>query len=82
MFNEEIFNFDIDNIKNDLAIEGMQITDQDVNLFRKFANDEINMAQVIEEIKNQIIWTKEVYKVMWYGRKHISRKEVNVLLWK
>jgi len=55
MFNEEIFNFDIDNIKNDLAIEGMQITDQDVNLFRKFANDEINMAQVIEEIKNQII---------------------------
>ena len=24
MFNEEIFNFNIDNIKNDLAIEGME----------------------------------------------------------
>ena len=32
MFNEEIFNFNIDNIKNDLAIEGMEITDTDVNL--------------------------------------------------
>ena len=27
MFNEEVFKFDIDNIKNDLAIEGMDITE-------------------------------------------------------
>ena len=55
MFNEEIFNFNIDNIKNDLAIEGMEITDTDVNLYRQFANDEIDMPQLIDTIKNEIM---------------------------
>jgi len=55
MFNEEIFNFNIDNIRNDLAIEGMYITEQDVNLYKRFANEEINMSQLIETIKEQII---------------------------
>ena len=41
MFNEEIFNFDITNIKNDLAIEGMAISDEDITLFKQFANNEI-----------------------------------------
>lgn len=54
MFNEEIFNFNIDNIKNDLAIEGMKITDIDVNLYRQFANEEIDMPQLINTIKNEI----------------------------
>ncbi len=54
MFNEEIFNFNIDNIKNDLAIEGMEITDTDVNLYRQFANQEIDMPQLISMIKNEI----------------------------
>ena len=54
MFNEEIFNFNIDNIKNDLAIEGMAITDEDVNLFKQFANEEIDMPNLIQTIKNQI----------------------------
>ena len=54
MFNEEIFNFNIDNIKNDLAIEGMEITDIDVNLYRQFANEEIDMPQLINTIKNEI----------------------------
>ena len=54
MFNEEIFKFDIDNIKNDLAIEGMKITEQDINLYRQFANEEMDMTQLIETIKNQI----------------------------
>ena len=54
MFNEEIFKFDIDNIKNDLAIEGMEITEQDINLYRQFANEEMDMNQLIETIKNQI----------------------------
>ena len=30
MFNEEKFQFNIENIKNDLAIEGMDITENDV----------------------------------------------------
>ena len=54
MFNEEIFNFNIDNIKNDLAIEGMAITDEDVNLFKQFANEEIDMPNLIQTIKNEI----------------------------
>ena len=53
MFNEEIFKFDIDNIKNDLAIEGMEINNSDVDMFRMFASDEINMTQLIEMIKDQ-----------------------------
>ena len=53
MFNEEVFKFDIDNIKNDLAIEGMEITNADVDIYRRFANDELNMRQLIEIIKNQ-----------------------------
>ena len=51
MFNEEVFKFDIDNIKNDLAIEGMEITNADVDMYRRFANDELNMPQLIEIIK-------------------------------
>jgi len=55
VFNEEIFKFNIDNIRNDLAIEGMEITDTDVNLYRQFANEEIDMPQLINTIKNEII---------------------------
>ena len=55
MFNEEIFNFNINNIKNDLAIEGMEITDTDVNLYRQFANNEIDMLQLINTIKNEVM---------------------------
>ncbi len=55
MYNEEIFNFDINNIKNDLAIEGMSISDADINLFKQFANDEIDMPNLIETLKNEII---------------------------
>lgn len=54
MFNEEIFNFNIDNIRNDLAIEGLAITEQDVTLFRQFANDEIDMPGLIQTIKSEI----------------------------
>lgn len=54
MFNEDIFNFDINNIKNDLAIEGLTISDQDVTLFKQFANDEIDMPNLIQTIKNEI----------------------------
>ncbi len=54
MFNEEIFKFDIDNIKNDLAIEGMSISDEDVNLFKQFASDEIDMPNLIATIKNEL----------------------------
>ena len=58
MFNEDVFNFDIDNIKNDLAIEGMAISDEDVTLFKQFANEEIDMPNLIQTIKNEIVQIK------------------------
>ena len=55
MFNEEMFNFNIENIKNDLAIEGMNITENDVNMFKMFANNQVQMPELIEMLKNQPI---------------------------
>ena len=53
MYNEETFNFNIENIQNDLAIEGMAITQKDVEMFRRFANDEVAMPELIQMIKNK-----------------------------
>ena len=55
MFNEEMFKFNIENIQNDLAIEGMAITQEDVNMFKMFANEEVAMPELIEMIKNKPI---------------------------
>ena len=55
MFNEEKFNFNIENIQNDLAIEGLKITQNDINMFKMFANNEIAMPELIQMIKNQPI---------------------------
>ena len=52
MYNEETFNFNIENIQNDLAIEGMTITPNDVEMFRKFAGGEMAMPELIQMIKN------------------------------
>ena len=54
MFNEEVFKFNIDNIKNDLAIEGMNITENDVNMYRMLAENEVAMPDLINMIKEQI----------------------------
>ena len=47
MFNEEIFKFNIDNIKNDLAIEGMDITENDVNMYRMLAENEVKVVKIL-----------------------------------
>ena len=52
MFDEEIFKFNIDNIKSDLAIEGMSISDSDINIFKAFTKNEINMNEMVNMIKN------------------------------
>lgn len=54
MFNEDIFNFNIDNIKNNLAMEGLAITEEDITLFKQFANEEIDMPNLIQTIKSNI----------------------------
>lgn len=50
MFNmskEEKFEFDIANLKRDLAIENMIVTDEDVSLLKRYANNEITMPELI-----------------------------------
>ena len=46
-------NFDINNIKHDLAIEGLTISEEDVNLFKQYANEEIDMPNLIQTIKSE-----------------------------
>ena len=53
MFDEEIFKFNIENIQKDLAIEGMEITTGDIEMFKRFANDEIAMPELIQMIKEK-----------------------------
>jgi len=55
MFNEEVFKFNIENIQNDLAIEGMQITQNDINMIKMFANKEVAMPELIEMFKNESV---------------------------
>lgn len=76
MFNEEVFKFDIDNIKNDLAIEGMEITNADVDIYRRFANDELNMPQLIEIIKIKVYKIKITQKLPINKRQFLIVKSV------
>lgn len=51
MYIEEKFKYDIDNIKQDLAMEDMIVTDEHVENLKRYANNEISMDQIIEQIK-------------------------------
>ncbi len=51
MENEEKFNYDIANLKKDFAIENMQVTNEDINMLRKYNNNEITMNDMISNIK-------------------------------
>ena len=58
MFNmskDEKFNFDIANLKHDFAIENMSITDQDIEILRKFSNDEISQVEMLDIIKSNTL---------------------------
>ncbi|MCI8291049.1 MAG: hypothetical protein HFJ25_02170 [Clostridia bacterium] len=57
MFNmskEEKFNFDIANLRQDFAIENMNITDSDVEILKKYSNSEISESEMIDIIKKGI----------------------------
>lgn len=54
MLYENKFNFDIENLKKDLAIENMQVTDEDVTLLKRYHDKEITMDDIINTIKNEI----------------------------
>lgn len=52
---EKEFKLNIENIKSDLAIEGMDISQEDVNLLERYSNNEINIEDVINTIKGNTI---------------------------
>ena len=51
MAHEEKFNYDIANLKKDFAIENLQVTNEDINMLRRYNNNEITMNQMIDDIK-------------------------------
>ena len=53
MFNmskEEKFNFYIENLKQDFAIENMNFTDSDIEILKRYSNDEISQSEMINNI--------------------------------
>lgn len=57
MFNmskEEKFNFDIANLKQDFAIENMNITASDIEILKRYSNQEISESEIIDIIKKGI----------------------------
>lgn len=51
MTKEEKFDFDIANLKQDLAIEDMYVTEEDVALLQRYFKKEITMNEMIDMIK-------------------------------
>ena len=50
MSKEEKFNFDIENLKQDFAIENMNVTDSDIEILKRYSNDEISQSEMINNI--------------------------------
>ncbi len=55
MSKDEKFEFDIANLKKDLAIENMNVNNDDIELLRRYSNNEITMTEMIDVIKKSII---------------------------
>lgn len=53
MSNEEKFQFDIENIKKDFAIEDMTVSENVINLLKKYNNNEITIDNVVNYIINE-----------------------------
>ena len=51
MFNEKKFKFDIENLKQDLAIEDMYVTEEDISLLRDYQEQKITEQDMINKIK-------------------------------
>lgn len=58
MFNmskDEKFNFDIANLKQDFAIENMNVSDEDFEILKRYSNDEISESEMINIITNNTL---------------------------
>lgn len=57
MFNmskQEKFDFDIANLKQDFAIENINVTDADIQVLKRYSNNEITMEEMINIIKKGV----------------------------
>lgn len=48
---EEKFIFDIANLKKDLGIENMVVTNEDIDMLKRYNNNEFTMNEMIDNIK-------------------------------
>ena len=55
MTHDEKFDFDIANLKNDLAMENMVVEQEDIDLLKKYSNNEITMNEMINIIKKDLV---------------------------
>lgn len=55
MLKEDQFNFEIANLKKDLAIENMVMTSEDIDMLRKYNNNELTMSEMINNIKKSFM---------------------------
>lgn len=51
----EKFKIDIENIKSDLKIEGMHLSDADIKLLEMYSDKKINEEQLINTIKQNTL---------------------------
>lgn len=49
------FNYDIENMKKDFEIENMQVTAEDIDMLRRYNNNEMSMSDMISSIKKSFI---------------------------
>lgn len=49
------FNYDIENMKKDFEIENMQVTAEDIDMLRRYNNNEMSMSDMISFIKKSFI---------------------------
>ena len=55
MSSEEKFEFDIANLKKDLAMEDMYVNNEDIELLKRYYDNEISMTDIIDQIKKPYI---------------------------
>ena len=55
MSGEEKFYFDINNIKTDMEIENMIVTDAHVNMLKRYHDREITAADLINDVRQKAI---------------------------
>mgnify|MGYP004534558593 FL=1 len=55
MSHDEKFDFDIANLKKDLAMENMVVEQEDIDLLKRYSNNEITMNEMINIIKKDLV---------------------------